>query len=66
MGELALGVWPCAFVALELAADFKLQPPRVFAVDEVVHVDHSHSGFFGSLGQWGRCGAHGEQKHGGL
>lgn len=42
MGELAVGVRPGAFVPLVLPANFQLQPSGVFAVQQVVHVDHCH------------------------
>jgi len=40
MGELALGVLARAFVALELATDLQLQPARVLAVEQAVHIDN--------------------------
>lgn len=42
MGELALGVRSGALVPLELPADLQLEPARVLAVQQVVHVHHSH------------------------
>lgn len=42
MGELALGVRSGALVPLELPADLQLEPARVLAVQQVVHVNHSH------------------------
>ena len=44
MRELAFGVWPGAFVPLELPAYLQLEPARVLAVQQVVHVDHGHVG----------------------
>lgn len=44
MCEFALGVGPCALVALEFPAHLQLQPPRIFDVQEVVHVEHGHVG----------------------
>ena len=39
MGELAFGVLARAFVALELATDLQLQPARILAVEQAVHID---------------------------
>lgn len=40
MGELAFGVGPRALIPLEFAAHFELEPTRVFAIEEVIHVHH--------------------------
>lgn len=40
MGELAVGVRARAFVALILAAHLQLQPARVLAAEQSVHVHH--------------------------
>lgn len=40
MGELALGVLARAFVALKFATDLQLQPARVLAVQQAVHIDN--------------------------
>lgn len=40
MSELAFGVWSRALIPLELPAYFELQPARVFAVQEAIHVYH--------------------------
>lgn len=53
--ELALGVGPRALVALELAAHLELQPARVLAVEQVVHVDHGHVVAGGDLRGEGRA-----------
>lgn len=51
MRELALRVGSGALVALELPADLKLEPSRVFAVEQIVHVHHSHGQRQGSVGR---------------
>lgn len=55
VSELALGVRARALVALELAAHLELQPARVLAVQQGVHVDHCHAGTGRGEGQ-GRGG----------
>lgn len=40
MSELAFGVRSRALIPLELPAHFELQPARVFAVEEAIHVHH--------------------------
>lgn len=40
MGELALGVLARTFVALKFATDLQLQPARVLAVQQAVHIDN--------------------------
>lgn len=42
MCEFAFGVGSGAFVALELPAYFQLQPTRIFPIQKVIHVHHSH------------------------
>lgn len=42
MSKLALGVRTGAFVTLELPAHLQLQPTRVLAIEERVHVYHGH------------------------
>ena len=44
VGELALGVGTRALLALELAADLQLQPPRVLLVEQRAHVEHGDGG----------------------
>lgn len=43
MGELAVGVGPCALLPLVLPAHLELQPARVLLVQEGRHVEHGHS-----------------------
>lgn len=38
MGEFAFGVRAGALIPLELAANLQLQPARVLAVQEVIHI----------------------------
>lgn len=56
--ELALRVGSGALVALELPADLELEPSRVLAVEQIVHVHHSHGQrrwrWQGSVGRGGR------------
>lgn len=40
--EFTLGIRPRTFVPLEFPTDFELQPSRIFAIYEVVHINHSH------------------------
>lgn len=42
MREFTLRVGPGALVALKFPADLELQPSRVLAIEEIVHVDHRH------------------------
>lgn len=54
VGELALGVRSGTLVTLEFAAHFQLQPARVLAIQEAVHVHHG-----GHRYHWSR----GHEKH---
>jgi len=49
MGELAIRVRSRALVPLVFPAHLQLQPSGVFAVQQVVHVDHGHFAFPSSV-----------------
>lgn len=68
VGELALCVTAAAFLALELTANLKLQPPTVLLVEEGAHIEHVHGvqshgllagGHVGGVGGHGGDCAHG-------
>lgn len=42
MCELAFGIRSGALVPLKFSADLQLQPARIFTIQQIIHVDHSH------------------------
>lgn len=66
MSELAFGIRSGAFVPLKFPANFQLQPPGIFSVDEIVHVDHCHGRLLRWRGKGRRGGPHRKQYNRGL